>query len=267
MKDFKLIKLVVSDLDGTLLNKQGEIEKDILDVIKRLNEKGILFTIATGRSITMATDILNSLKIEIPYILCNGAVVVHKENNIITKTMPLKIVRESLEDAMKMGMTVIYSIDGIDNILKQTVWSVNRKEDYLKNIKLRELEESEWDALETDKVFILNDERNNKISLIRDNKSVIEHCSVVQYGEKALEIVLKGVSKASGLETFISDFNIDFCDILAIGDQHNDIEMVAKAGYGVAVANAHDELKKHAHYVAKNECYLGVIEAIDKFCL
>lgn len=261
-----MIKLVVSDLDGTLLNRYGKIESDVLDMIKRLNDKGILFTVATGRSISMAEEILEILNITMPYVLCNGAIVVRQKNIIIKKSIPLKILRAVLEKAMKLGMTVIYCVDGIDSLFEETPWSLHRKEDYLKNLKLRKLEDSEWDNIEVDKVFILNDKDDERINFIREDKSIIDNCSLTQYGNKSLEIVKKGINKYSGLETFISDFNIDASNVLAIGDHYNDTEMIKYVGYGIAVANAADDIKKHAYYVAKNEYYLGVIEAINKFC-
>ena len=261
-----MVKLVVSDLDGTLLNRHGKVEKDILDIIKRLNDKGILFTVATGRSISMAENILELLNIEIPYILCNGAIVVHQKKIVIKKPMPLKSLRSVLEKAVKLDMTVIYSVDGIDNLLEDTNWSLHRKEDYLKNLKLRRLEDSEWDNIETDKVFILNDKDNEEINFIREDQSIMDNCSLTQYGNQSLEVVKKGVSKSSGIEYLISSLNIDFSNVLAIGDQFNDVEMIRDSGYGVAVANANDDIKKYANYVTQNENHLGVIEAINKFC-
>ena len=261
-----MVKLVVSDLDGTLLNKHGKVEKDILNIIKRLNDNGIMFTVATGRSISMAENILELLNIEIPYILCNGAVVVHNKKIVIKKPMSLKLFRSVLEKAVKLGMTVIYSVDGIDNLLEETNWSLHRSEDYLKNLKLRRLEDAEWGNIEIDKVFILNDKDNEEINFIREDQSIIENCSLTQYGNQSLEVVKKGISKSSGIEYLTSSLNIDFSNILAIGDQYNDVEMIKDTGYGTAVANAHDDIKKHAYYVTQNENYLGVIEAINKFC-
>ncbi len=261
-----MVKLVVSDLDGTLLNKDGKVEKDILNIIKRLNDNGILFTIATGRSISMAKKILELLNIEIPYILCNGAVVAHQKKVVIKKTMPLKLFREVLEKAVKLDMTVIYSVDGIDYLLEETYWSLHRKEDYLENIELHRLEDDEWDSMEIDKVFILNDKDNEEINFIREDESIIENCSLTQYGNQSLEIVKKGVSKSSGIEYLASSLNIDFSNVLAIGDQFNDVEMIKDVGYGIAVGNANEDIKKYANYVTQDEYYLGVIEAINKFC-
>jgi len=261
-----LIKLVVSDLDGTLLNRDGKIENDVLDMIKRLNDKGILFTIATGRSISMAENILDLLNITIPYVLCNGAVIVRQKNIIVKKSIPLKIIREVLEKAIKLGMTVIYCVDGIDSLFEETPWSLQRKEDYLKNLKLRKLEDSEWDNIEVDKVFILNEKNNDEINFIGKDKSIIDNCSLTQYGNRSLEIVKKGINKYFGIEYLMSDLNIDVSNVLAIGDHYNDAEMIKDVGYGIAVANAPDEIKKNAYYVTQDEYYLGVIEAINKFC-
>ena len=81
-----------------------------------------------------------------------------------------------------------------------------------------------------------------------------------------IEIMPKGVNKASSLALLCRRLGIAQSEVMACGDNTNDAEMVSWAGTGVAVANAIDSLKKTASYVCRAERSLGVAEAIEKFC-
>ena len=99
-----MIKLVASDLDGTLLhNYQQTVPKEIYDTIKALHEKGIIFTAASGRQYANIRRLFAPLGFDIPYIAENGSMCVYKEEILATGLTPSKTIRHILDKPVKIG--------------------------------------------------------------------------------------------------------------------------------------------------------------------
>ena len=99
-----MIKLVASDLDGTLLhNYQQTVPKEIYDTIKALHEKGIIFTAASGRQYANIRRLFAPLGFDIPYIAENGSMCVYKEEVLATGLTPSKTIRHILDKPVKKG--------------------------------------------------------------------------------------------------------------------------------------------------------------------
>lgn len=97
-----MIKLVASDLDGTLLhNYQQTVPKEIYDTIKALHEKGIIFTAASGRQYANIRRLFAPLGFDIPYIAENGSMCVYKEEVLATGLTPSKTIRHILDALME----------------------------------------------------------------------------------------------------------------------------------------------------------------------
>ena len=97
-----MIKLVASDLDGTLLhNYQQTVPKEIYDTIKALHEKGIIFTAASGRQYANIRRLFAPLGFDIPYIAENGSMCVYKEEILATGLTPSKTIRHILDALME----------------------------------------------------------------------------------------------------------------------------------------------------------------------
>lgn len=262
-----MVKLVISDMDGTLIDKDEILSNKAIEIARALQERGILFTIATGRVECMADNYVNKLGIKIPYIACNGVTIVRGEEVLRRNKIPLKGLRPIMEKANAMGMSLVYSVDGKESIYKVTPWVERQRKEFGRYHEWHPPNEVEWSTLYIDKLMIMDDVRDGAIAILEDMcKELPEVYGFTRYTNKSVEIVNKDSTKASALRELVRMLGIDMRDVLAIGDHQNDIEMIQEAGIGAAVLNATDDLKAAADYIAKARCVDGVGEAVERFC-
>lgn len=257
------IKLVVSDLDGTLLNDNKEIDSKILDVIKSLYEKGILFTIATGRNYSLSKKIINVLGINIPYVCDNGGSIYQNNNCIKANKLTFNdVINISfILDKYKVpyvvyGFNYLYSpktskklrmfLDNIGDIKRVTLIDELCNETIVK-ITL--------DTESVDNVLEIKKEVEENFKSINFNKS-----------EDALYTITDiNSTKGNGLEFVVNELGITLNNVLAIGDNFNDYYMFEKAGIRVSIKNSKKELLAISDYVAGSNNNDGVSEFLIEY--
>jgi len=262
-----MIKLVVSDLDGTLIDRDEALSDRAVAMTERLKERGVLFTIATGRVESMADSYVRRLNIDIPYIASNGATIIHGSRIVQRNRIPIGGLRDLLLTADGMGMSVIYTIEGIEFVLRTTPWIAAQRERFNRYHSESFIADDDWHTLLIDKVTVMDDIRDGRIGSIDELcRGLPELYCSTRYTDKAIEIVDRGSNKGTALQSVAAMLGIGTHEIMAIGDHQNDVEMLALAGVGVAVANGTEAAKAAADYVCGSCCIEGVLEAVDKFC-
>ena len=262
-----MIKLVISDMDGTLIDRDEILSHKAIDIARRLHDQGILFTIATGRVESMAEDYVKKLGIRIPYVACNGVTIVQGDKVLQRNQVPLKGLRPIVEKADSMGMSLVYSINGLEYVYKVTPWVERQREQFDRYHRVHLPETQEWETLLIDKLMVMDDVREGAIAVLEAMcRELPEAYGFTRYTNKSVEIVSRQSTKASALKTLVELLDIDMDQVLAIGDHQNDIEMIREAGIGAAVSNATDGLKKEADYIASGKCVDGVAEIVERFC-
>lgn len=256
------IRLVVTDLDGTLLSPERTISDRAVEIIGQLRKKGVLFTFITGRPWCGAERFAERVGIDIPVITCNGAVINRGYDMLWRSPMPLGPLRELLERAVGDGLTVLYSQAGMEAAMSETDWT--RKRNYPIHFPAQE----EWAELSADKVNLISGEKTaefREISAIFNN--LRDRYRFVCYTDIGCEISAAGVNKAAALERYAASQGVSLSQVMAVGDNENDLEMLRLAGTGAAVGNATEAAKAAAQYVCRACNTDGVVEAIEKFCL
>ena len=147
------IRLVVTDLDGTLLSPDRTISDHAVEVISKLKERGVLFTFITGRPWCAAERFAKRVGIELPVISCNGAVISQGYDILWRNPMPLLYLRALLEAAVEDGLTVLFSQAGREAAMSETDWVRQR------NYPVRYPEDGEWSRLTADKVNLISGEK------------------------------------------------------------------------------------------------------------
>ncbi len=260
-----MIKLVVTDIDGTIYTPEKGITNEVKHCIKNLTQKGVHVAIATGRTYGSAKWIADNVGIECPLICYQGGLVKTYEGNIIdVKYLNEKIAREIIEDFRKRNIHLnVYIEDKLyveedDDYIKDYIG--DKGIDYYKVDSFDELDFSKLNkmlAINYDSKFIdeLIDELQKKYPQIYVVKSFAYFC----------EIANKEATKGNAIKILADLYGITTDEVLAIGDNNNDIEMVETAGVGVAMGNGTEEIKKRADFVTDNVEHNGFVKAIDKF--
>ncbi len=276
-------KLVAIDIDGTLLTKNGEITKDNIEAIKRCQQNGIKVCLCTGRNIKNTKNIAKQISNDMPFVCADGAVFYStKENKVISEFLLSentfeKIIREADNHNVYMEFcTKKYYIKYSKNpeLSKYSYGKVSkslkdRLTDYfVKNVRFVKNYEK----------FIEKNKNNVNQFIIAGEKTELDKMKAffeknsfedidVRYDlwEHYIFIVPKNCTKAYGLNIFSEYFGIEIEEMIAIGDQMNDIDMIKAAGLGVAMANAHSDIRAVANYITNCNEKSGVAHTINKF--
>jgi HAD-superfamily hydrolase, subfamily IIB len=233
--------LLVSDMDGTLIDNDGKISAKNINAINRFVEQGGIFTIATGRMLESAKRYLHLIDINIPVILYNGTKIhdYTKEETIYELFLEdeiKNIIRKVKEKDISLGIE-IYCEENvyIFNPCRFTTRFAPTRSDVHYNIS-----ESLWNKNWT-KILILGEE--NQIDRLEENFiSIFGQANLVRSGENYLELLPQSTSKGHALERLCKMLNIDISKAISVGDNMNDYEMLKRSGYGFCVANGNKRL-------------------------
>lgn len=262
------IKMIVSDLDGTLFNSDYEgykVSKELISHVEEFKSKGNIFTIATGRPIETSIEVAKEVGINAPYIAYNGAKIadtkgkkIYSEEFLLTEILPF------LREIEKFGASIIVYINGKVLCFKYTERiAVYEKKEIT---KCEEIDESLFDTdIKINKVLVIGDVKRYKEVWNNLNISIRNKFRYVISEDDYFEIVQSNISKGMALKILKEHLNIENMEVIAIGNHMNDKELIEMADIGFAVNNAVDGLKEIADYITKEEYENGVIEILKKF--
>jgi Cof subfamily protein (haloacid dehalogenase superfamily) len=251
--DINQYKLIISDLDGTLLESGQPLHPYTKEILAKLPEHGIHFTLASGRSLASLRPYAEQLNITIPLVLANGCIIQSLDGVIHYRTtMPVEVTRKVIEitDREKSDL-VIFSDDRL--YYKKMTDNIFRIFGKLTNSIY---EVGSWDAMdgmieEVNKFMIIDWVSLEKLGRLEQifeselkNKADYLHTNIHH-----LEVMPKGVTKATGLKHLAKEMGICMNEIIAFGDFENDAAMLAEVGLGVAVQNACDLAKQNADII------------------
>ncbi len=261
-------KLVAFDLDGTLLNEHAEITENTRMAIQRLADCGVTVTIATGRVFQSAAYFAHLLGINVPLITCDGALVKESDTGFehYHKKVRLDLAKEIADYGSRYDIYLRYYIGD--------VMYVDRNWDHAQMISKRlriqaEKVDSLKDFLKEEPTLIsitepaekfntyfqpLYDHFHDLLTLTRFTASA---------GASGLGIIHKEASKGKALSVLADHLGIKKEEIVAFGDDLNDIGLFQGAGFKVAMGNAEQTIKDLSDHICGSNREDGVAKAID----
>lgn len=261
------IKLIVSDVDGTLIDRTEVISEELKKTVARCQENGIIFALATGRTFELALPIIKALNIEGPCVEANGAYIIQKGECIKEHGFSIEPIKDILLMAHEMELTVTLSDTFSERAMRVTDYVREHKALGNRFEELLPPENISWQHARFQKVMVMDEHRTGKIERIREALAPFaDRYWITTYSDKAVELGPKGCNKATGVRELVELLGLKMENVMACGDYRNDFEMVCEAGCGVAVGNAMPELKAAADYVAQGTYAAGVVEAIEAIC-
>ncbi|WP_419822529.1 HAD family hydrolase [Anoxybacterium hadale] len=256
-------KLVVSDLDGTLLGNDGNVSAATKELIQSYQRQGGIFTVATGRMEDAVKPHLNLLNVAGPAILYNGAKIIDMDKNdiIFEAFLKYEVAKEALKLLQDYEWDVLLYQNGKIYIKEMTpgIEKHLKKEDVECEV-VGDLHD--FLQLAPTKILIIGD--NGKFDFFSQdlqNRMGIK-INFTQSEETYLEILPEGASKGAALKTLADALKISIEDVIAIGDHLNDLSMIQVAGLGIAMENAHPQLKDNAGFITVSNEAEGVKEVL-----
>ena len=265
-----MIKMVVSDMDGTLLNSNLEISQDNLEAIQALRDKGIRFCIATGRPEQLVKEYIEPLHMVDPMIMYNGSVIGHPFQE--EKLYELKLEKHDIKEIIKYceEEDIIYMPYTKDKIISKPNYRVSFFEK--RNERLEEKNKCVFEDIR-DVDQIVDNNSINKLLLIENDTEKFRKALTMlkQYPQFEIassqkgfiDINPKGASKGNALKILAKHFGYELDEIVAFGDQDNDVSMLEVAGISVAMANSSENAKNAADEITLSNNESGVAKWIN----
>ncbi len=289
-----MYKLVAIDLDGTMLNSYGMVTENTKQVIKNTINKGTEVIIASGRPIDSIKTIAKEIGSENYFIAGNGALIydIKKDEIIYEKFMNKQKVLEIIKICEENS--IAYNIYTEKTIIAKGL-KYNVLYYYKENLKKEENKKTNITIVEDVYEYIKNleNEKFLKITVCDETKSVfnsiirklrtvedIDVLDVLHMSRKMIkqgtedvpieyyytEISLKDVDKWNAIEYLANKMNISKDEIIAIGDNINDKEMIENAKVGIAMGQSTPVITEIADFVTTNNNEDGVAKALEKYC-
>ena len=258
------VKLVVSDMDGTLLNSKGEVSPQFFKLFKELQKHQIHFVAASGRQYNSIIHKLDAIKNAIIVIAENGGITKQKENVLqVNKLEPQKIteiipVLRNIKDThiVLCGKEVAY----IETTDKKFVSMFN---EYYKSFKIVD-----------DLTKIIFDTDFLKIAVYHSNSSEEYIYPLVKHlkndfllkisGKNWLDVSDAKANKGNALRTVQKLLGVTKKETMVFGDYHNDLEMLACANFSFAMKNAHEDIKNAANFETESNDNFGVEKILER---
>lgn len=265
-----MYKLVAIDMDGTLLNSKGHISEVNKEAIKSAINHGAKVVITSGRSIGGLSRFLEHVGLigEDEYIITNNGGNIYRTNDL--KCISYKGLKGSdLIKAYKLSKEIgvklfAYNEDGCISP-EENEFTKFEREHIGTPVKIVDYENDINEEDDIAKILFLGkeDSFDNWKEIIPSH--FCEEYHMVKSLSFVLEMMNKECNKGFGVKTLAEYLNIKKEEIICIGDQANDLEMIEYAGLGIAMGNAIDDIKNIAGYVTDTNDNDGVAKAIYKF--
>lgn len=267
------IKLIVLDLDGTLLKTKWKIHPDNVTMIRRVYQEkpDIKIVIATGRAPISTIPHAKACLIneKAGHVICyNGGsiidIVENKQEVLFEKSLSEQQVKEILDFAKENKLNIWgYSTDNKTAYINHRSLKVLFVE-YFNKLKVKKIKNNQIPSFYKILLFC---KKKNQVPKMLEKLSEKKDLELATSSHSVIEVNPIGINKASAVQFLAKKWNIQPEEILACGDGMNDYKLLEWVKYGIAMDNGPDELKKIAYGITAKNTNAGVAKAISKYVL
>ncbi|MCI9272659.1 MAG: HAD family phosphatase [Clostridiales bacterium] len=261
-----MIKLIATDLDGTLLDEDKNLPPDFLPLLDLLLKRGICFVAASGRSSTSLRGQFGPYDNQITCICDNGACLM--ENGVITQTSPLpKETIHRIVQVCREIPDIQLVLAGAHNahISPYTETFSWELEKYYPQHQLHSHLEQVGEGIFKVAVFDMAGAASNSYPILKAELG--SQLSMAVSGDHWMDIMNPGINKGAALSSLQRKLGISYEETMAFGDFYNDVEMLQQAKYSFVMENANHDLRQYGNYIAKSNQEYGVVQAIRQYAL
>ena len=260
-----MIKLVATDIDGTILIPEGNFSFAVKNCIGKLCEKGVKVVLVTGRMNAAAQKIAKELGLNTPIVSYQGGLVVENGKKLyeryLTEEQAERVISWAKEEKIHLNL---YNDDVL--YVEKDCYEIQR---YCKNLhtvnKVKPF--SEIKKNKVNKLLAIDFSSTSRIDrLEKELPKIFPDLYIVKSNPYFLEFSNPEGSKKCAVEFLQNYWGLNKEEILTIGDQNNDIALLQAGGLKIAMGNATEELKKEADYITDTVFNDGFVKAMNKFC-
>jgi Cof subfamily protein (haloacid dehalogenase superfamily) len=272
VKSMKPYKLLVVDIDGTLLNSRGVISTEDTEAIAHAEKAGVRVVLSTGRAAMASAWVLDHLHLNGYHIFFDGALVYDPVNKIeaYAESIDGDLVRQAIDFARRHVLHFdLYTSSRY--YVEQESWAVDIRRKFFRiEPTFRNLDEVSREERIIKGTVIIRSPAEKALAVEFQNKFrgklSFSWTTTPAYPDvDFINVVSPQVSKGKALEALCTVLKVPLSQVVAIGDGVNDVSLLKTAGLAVAMGNCVDELKSVAHTVTHDVDHSGVAEAIRRF--
>jgi Cof subfamily protein (haloacid dehalogenase superfamily) len=262
------IRLVVSDVDGTLVRKDKSLSPQVIAAVHRLRAVGIPFTVISARPVSGVMPLLAPLDIDLPVAAFNGGVLFRPDGSVI--------VQHHVDAEVVAGIFALAEGLAVDRwVFADGRWFASS----LEGVHV------EHERVASNQAPVLRDDfgdlyaRADKVTFVSDDPPLLKGLAdraIEQFGVRAtigqsqtyyLDVTDTHANKGAGVTELAALLGVDMAEVAVFGDMDNDVPMFRRAGLSVAMGQAPDNVKQAATFVSSSNQEDGVAHAIDSFVL
>ena len=268
------IKVIATDMDGTLLDSRGQLDLPRLEkILDQLDQRGVRFVIATGNEIHRMRQLLEHLADRVVLVVANGARIFENNELLQAQTWDDDMVDKALahfKGRECQDQFVVTAMNG-GFVKEGTVFTELDKfmtPEMIEKLYQRMNFVDEFDSSLFGGVLkmsmVVGEDRSSSV-LQEVNDLFDGRVRAVSSGYGCIDILQDGIHKAWGLEELLKRWNLKPEQIMAFGDSENDIEMLEMAGISYVMENAEESVKEIATKVAPANSQAGVYQVLENW--
>ena len=283
-----MVQIIASDMDGTLLNDKMVISKRNAAAVNEAQKQGVYFIVSTGRAYDEVKPLITEAGFNCPMITLNGAFVLDEEGKEISAApIPDSIAKKIMLTLKKNGLYFeVITAKGVcsDNKAKrienfaELLASISPDTPYKLAVTLASARmelmninyvDNYMDLVDDPKtvigkIVVFSPEGQKVLGPIKDELSKNDNLVITSSGPGNIEINHVNAQKGVALQAYADSLNIPMDNVMAIGDNNNDVSMLKAAGISYAMGNGSDEVKMLAKYVTAPNTEDGAGIAIEE---
>jgi Cof subfamily protein (haloacid dehalogenase superfamily) len=269
-------RVIALDLDGTLLTQTKQILPESIEVLAQARRQGVKVVIVTGRHHVAIRPFYHALELDTPALCCNGTYMYDFSQQQVMKSNPLtlpqslrviELLKEyNVHSLMYTDSAMTYE-EPDDTIARWGVWSARLPESQRPNIiQVARFDDAAKQAGAIWKFATMS----NDIDSLHSFSQVIENelnltCEFSWHNQ--MDIAQTGNSKGNLLKSWVTQQGLDMNNVIAFGDNFNDLSMIEMSGLGVAMENSADDIKAKADLVTTTNESAGIADVIRQYVL
>ncbi|MDO4760960.1 MAG: HAD family hydrolase [Corynebacterium sp.] len=258
-------KLVVSDMDGTLLDENHQIPDDFWPILRRMHQQGIAFAPASGRQLYTLLNQFELAECPLSVIAENGTVIYHHGEIISTTTIDQQSTHNIIDlveshPEIDWGLALCRTDGAFVSRTDEQFLSEGTRY-YARLTHINNLHDAVNDQVIKLALYSFEDVQLRAESLLRE---ATDNLAIAVSGKHWIDVMNQEANKGRALETLATHMGINISETLAFGDYLNDFELMQTAGTTFAMENAHPKLKEIADHIAPTNTAHGVVTTLDR---